>query len=364
MRGPELEPSLPGTQRRAARVLAALALLAVVLTGCAEEPQPDPIRPVRSIKVGDIKAIGGRWWPGRAKATQEIDLGFEVTGQLIERPVNVGDEVTPGTVLARLDSRDYDNALTRSKAERDRARAYYDRVAEAAKTEAVSKQDVSDARARYDQSEAQVKIRQKAVDDAVMVAPFEGVVSRTYVDNFQNVQVKQPVIRLLDVAKIEMVINIPEHLINLAPYIDWLEVRFDALPGPKVKAQIKEVSNEASYATRTYPVTLIMDATVDGKAIQPGMAGEATAIGALPAKLRGSGLEVPPSALFTPDDGEDQATFVWLVDEQSSTVHARKVVPGDLTVRGGVLVEGLEPGERVVTAGAHHLRDGQEVRVQ
>jgi RND family efflux transporter MFP subunit len=341
------------------------SILFVVLGCTAEPPEKEIPRPVRSIVVGDPSAVTSRWWPGRAKATQEVDLGFEVTGQLIERPVKVGDEVQAGTVMARLDPRDYENALVRAKAERDRARAFHERVAEAAKTGAVARQDVDDARARFNQAEAEVKIQQKAVDDTRIVAPFDGIVSQTFVDNFQNVRAKQPVIRLLDVSRIEMIIDIPEAFINLAPYVKDLRVRFDALPGKELRATIKQIGGEASQATRTYPVTLIMDPSGQGAEVKPGMAGEATAGRIeIPDDLRQDGVEVPASALFSPDGTAPEDTFVWVVDEQTKTVHRRKVTTGELTERGGTLVQGLEAGERIVTAGVSYLRDGQKVRTE
>ena len=66
------------------------------------------------------------------------------------------------------------------------------------------------------------------------VADFDGVVADRFVDNFQNVRVKQPVIRFLDVSKLEMVINIPENLINYSKHVGELRVRFDALPGVEI----------------------------------------------------------------------------------------------------------------------------------
>lgn len=343
-----------------------LPLFLFIALGCTEKPpEKEIVRPVRSIVVGDPSVVSDRWWPGRAKATQEVDLGFEVTGQLIERPVNVGDQVKAGTVMARLDPRDYENALAQAKAERDRARAFYDRVTEAAKTGAVARQDVDDARARFNEAEAQVKIKQKAVDDTRIVAPFDGIVSQTFVDNFQNVLAKQPVIRFLDVSKIEMTINIPEAFINLAPYVKDLRVRFDALPGRELRATIKEIGNEASQSTRTYPVTLIMDPASQGAEVKPGMAGEATAGRIeIPDDLRQKGVEVPAAALFSPDGMAPEDTFVWVVNEQTETVSRRRVTTGELTERGGTLVQGLEPGERIVTAGVSYLRDGQKVRIR
>ena len=332
-----------------------------LVSGCQEAPIPEPIRPVVSIVVQDKESLENRWWPGRAKARLEVDLGFEVSGQLQERSVDVGDVVAAGTVMARLDPRDYQNTLARAKAERDRAKAQVGRVAVAAKSGAVSRQDLDDARARYNQAEAQVRIRQKAVDDARLVAPFDGVVSQTFVDNFQNVRVKQPVIRFLDVSTIEMVINIPEDRINLASYVSNVRVRFDAIPGVEISATIKEIGNEASAATRTYPVTLSMKPPA-GVDVKPGMAGEATAQVDLP-DSRPAGIEIPTAAIFSPDDAEGGKTFVWIIDDGTQTVHRREVAIGEITMRGGTRITGIEPEERVVIAGVSSLREGQKVRI-
>ncbi len=331
------------------------------LTGCQEAPTPEPIRPIVSMIVQDEETFVNRWWPGRAKAALEVDLGFEVSGQLQERAVVVGDIVEAGAIMARLDPRDFQNLLARAKAERDRAQAQLGRVAEAAASGAVSRQDLDDARARFNQSQAQVRIRQKAVDDSRIVAPFDGVVSQTFVDNFQNVQVKQPVIRFLDVSTIEMVINIPEDRINLVRYVTDVRVRFDAIPGVEIPATIKEVGNEASAATRTYPITLSMKPPA-GVDVKPGMAGEATAKVNLP-DSRPAGIEIPTAAIFSPDDVEGGKTFVWIVDEETQTVDRREVATGEITLRGGTLVTGIEPKERVVIAGVSYLRGGQKVRI-
>lgn len=343
----------------------AILAAAVLAAGCSEPPAPEPIRPIRSIKVADAASLGQRWFPGRAEATLEVDLGFEVNGQLIERPANVGDVITAGTLMARVDPREFDNALLRAKAERDRAKAYFERVEIAYEKRAVARQEVDDARAQFNRAQATVEIRQKDVDDTRMTAPFDGVVSSTFVDNFQNVRAKQPVIRFLDVSSVEMVINVPEDMINLVQYVKTVRVRFDAIPGVETQATVKEVSNEASKATRTFPVTLIMEPKIGDTTIKPGMAGEVTAGNVeIPERLLKKGIEVPATAIFSPDDEDPSKTFVWVVDESSSTVHRREVTAVRLSERGGTLVQGLDPGTRIATAGVHSLREGQQVRLQ
>ena len=322
------------------RALASTALLAwiTLVAGCGEEPTVEEIvRPVRAMRVQSADAFEERWFPGRAQATQEVNLAFEVPGQLIERPVDVGDEVEAGRVLARLDPRDYENELRAARAARDRSRAKYQRRAEAAKTGAVSKQDVDDARAVFEGTAARVAIAEKALEDSVIRAKFTGTVAATYVENFQNVQAKQPVLRLLDTSRIEMWINVPESLISFAPYVRDIRVRFDAFPGHDIPAEIKEVSNEASLTTRTYPVRLIMDQP-DDVSILPGMAGRAAGRVEAPGEAAQEGVEIPISALGTDDN---RKSFVWLVDESTGTVSKHPVEVGRATSRG-VLVHGLE----------------------
>jgi RND family efflux transporter MFP subunit len=315
------------------------------------------------MKVGDSASFQNRHWPGRAKATQEVNMAFEVSGRMIERPVDVGTEVKTGQVLARLDARDFQNALDRARAERDRAKAFFERVAEAARTGAVARQDVTDAEARFNQAEATVKINQKALDDSVLLAPFDGTISATYLENFQNVRAKEVVMRLLDTSELEMVINLPESLIALNPYVSEIRVAFDVYPGREIPARIKEVGNEASLTTRTYPVTLAFSPP-DDLEIKPGMAGEAWALRVeLPEHLQESGMEIPVAAVFTRDDEESQQSYVWLIDETTQTVQRHAVEPLRFTTRG-VLVRGLDRGQRIATAGVHYLSEGQQVRIQ
>jgi RND family efflux transporter MFP subunit len=343
---------------RAVRTLAIGLIPAFFLVACGEAPKPEPIRPVRALRVADPGTITGRWFPGRAKATQEANLAFDVSGTMIER-ADVGDQVKEGELLARLDPRDFQNELDRSRAERDRARAQRDRVRKAGETGAVSKQDVTDAEARYNQAVATVRIKEKALDDSHILAPFEGTVAATYAEKFEAVRPKQAILRLLDTSKIEMIVNIPESGVSNVPYVKDLRIRFDAFPDRKFPAEIKEVSNEASQTTRTYPVTLIMDAPADVE-IQPGMAGAATGRVELPADLDRTGYEVPLAAVFS---DKEQKSYVWVIDGETETVSRREVQTGELTPRGILIRSGVKAGEWIATAGVHYLREGQQVRI-
>jgi RND family efflux transporter MFP subunit len=218
---------------------------------------------------------------------------------------------------------------------------------------------------------AEIKALQAAVDNAknqldytVLKAPFDGTVAAKYVHNFQTVQAKQPIVRLLDVSRIEVTVQVPESLIGLAPRVKKATCRFDAFPGREfVVAQITKIGSEASQTTRTYPVTVVVDQPEDVQ-ILPGMAAIVRA--EPPEEETGAGEEivVPPSAVFTDPSGQDgQQSYMWVVEADGGKVTRRAVTTGELTPVGIAIAEGLTTGEWVVTAGVHSLREGQQVRI-
>ncbi len=195
-------------------------------------------------------------------------------------------------------------------------------------------------------------------------APFDGIVTATYVENYQVLKNKQPVLRLIDHSQIEMIVSIPENLISQADVLQAvdnpLRVRFDPFPDREIEAQIKEIGKEASKTTRTYPVTLIMDQPEDIKVL-PGMAGKATRAVEVPGEATQPGIIIPETALFSPDDsGKD---FVWVIDAQSKKAAKREVKTDELLDTGISIKEGLKPGEWIATAGVHSLKEGQQVRI-
>ena len=317
------------------------------------------IRPVKAVRVADVSSLSDRWFPGRAKATEQIDLSFDVSGKLTERPVNIGDAIEKGQVIARLDSRDFRAKLKASRAELQRDVQNYKRAKDLIKKDFISKSEFDRLAAKVDIAEANVDLAKKALSDSVINAPFSGRIAKLYVENYQAVRPKQNIARLLDTSKIEIIIDIPESLISNAPFIQNIKVRFDAFPDLNVPATIKEVSNEASEKTRTYPVTLIMDQP-EGAEILPGMAGKVKGETHLPDKTE-KGFDIPLSAVFSAD--ESDSSYVWVIDEQNQTVNKREVKTEALSQYGIKVTKGLQAGEWIATAGVHYLQQGQQVRI-
>jgi len=350
------------------------------LNGCQEEvPKKEMVRPVRAMQVTDASEFAKRWFPGQAKATQEVDLSFRVAGPLITRPVDGGDTARKGQELARIDPRDFQvelrnvqGQLEKTEAELKRAESDYERVIRIQKQDAgaVSQAMIDRKRQLVESSRAEIRSLQAAMDSArdkldytYLKAPFDGIVTATYVENYEDVKPKQPIIRLIDHSQIEMIVNIPEVLISQADYLqaagNALRVRFDTFPDFEIEAQIKEIGKEASKTTRTYPVTLIMDQP-EGNKILPGMAGKATRAVGLPEMESQADIVIPETAVFSP---ELKKTYVWIIDGQTKKVNKREVKTGELLDTGIVIQDGLVTGEWIATAGVHYLKEGQQVSI-
>ena len=355
-------------------------LMTLVACGEKEVAEKDEVRPIRAMTIADVEPFGGRWFPGQAKATQEANLSFRIHGTVDRILVDVGDEAKQGDLLARLDPRDYQVELNNAKAELSKATSgleladsEYARVARVFEKDpgAVSKSMVDSRKAELDVAGAQVESARAAVDSAsdnikytYLKAPFEGVVVEKFAEQFEDVQAKEEIVRLLDNSSIEFTVQVPETLMEHIDIVKTLGafVVFDTYPGIEVPAKVKEVGKEASKTTRTYPVTLVMAQPEDFK-ILPGMAGKAKgdkAATALIAEEVGMvGFEIPITAIFS---DEDKKSFVWVVNQDNNSVNKREVTLINLTELGA-MVTGLETGETIATAGANVLVEGQQIRI-
>lgn len=356
-------------------VISFVVLSSLLLSSCGEqEVSTEPVvRPVRSTIVGDAAILQERTFTGRAKASVELDLAFNVSGPLISRPVNVGQEVKAGTLVAQIDSDRFKAELDQAEAQlaraiataknaklsldRDRSLFKKGHIAQAKLDRTIAKTDEANAdtqSAKANKNRAQIEY-----DYTRLKAPIDGIVVQTYVENYENVQAKQPIMRIVDSSLIEMVVDIPEDLISLAPQVKDIFVVFDAFKDIKIPAKISKIGTEATENTRTYPVTLVMSQPKNAK-ILPGMAGTTSASASASVdNNQPEQIEIPVTAMAT-FPGEE-GSFVWRVDKTSMTVKRVLVSVGSLTDHGIIITKGLDKGDRIVTAGANYLKEGQKV---
>ena len=352
------------------RVVTGAALCGVALglfTGCAEEQEaeaPPVVRPVKVIKLTGSDGASMRQYPGQVRAARRVDLSFEVAGKLKELPVREGQMLKEGELVAALDDRDFNSTLKSTKAEFDNALANFRRGSTLVKDGFISKTDYDKLKSQRDVTSANLAKAEKAVDDTRLIAPFSGRVATRFVENFEDVQAKQPIISLQDIEDVEVLIDVPEsraiRAVRQGAEPPKMEAVFDAFPDQRFMLDLKEFSTEADPTTQAFRVVLSMPQP-DGFAVLPGMTAMVEVESSSGSDAGAAqGFTLPAIAVFADEAGNSQ---VWVVDPEDNKVERRAVETGDLMGTESIRVEsGLQAGEMVAVTAVNRLREGMEVR--
>lgn len=343
------------------------ALIAGTLAGCDEPAPPAPqVRPVRAFTVGRGATGETVSLTGQVRAKDQVSLAFRLDGRMIARLVDVGNLVTAGQVVARLDPQNQQNSLqsahaslASAEAVLTQARLTFWRQQQLLRDGWTPRQKFDDAQqslltaqAQVDSNQAQVRIAQDQLSYTVLSADAAGAVTGTGAEAGEVVRAGQTIVQLARQGGRDAVFDVPEQLIRTGPRDPVVRIVLTSDPTVKATGRVREVAPQADTNTRTFqvkvgiidpPETMRLGSTVTGS------------INLAPP----SGVEVPASAL-TQANGHPA---VWVVDPQKHTVSLRSVDVARYDPASVVISEGLATGEVVVTAGVQTLRPGQNVRV-
>jgi membrane fusion protein, multidrug efflux system len=361
-----------GGRRRAAYAMGPLGLplvmTALLLAGCQRETEaaPPEIRPVRTVTVAKRDVGETVTYTGRIEAEIETRLSFRIGGRMVERPVNVGDRVEPGQMVAKLEPQNELNALrsaqaavTAAQAQFTEAQNNYERqkfllardVASRVQYER-AEQTRDTAQAQLDSAQAQLKAAQDQVSDTELKADAGGIVIATAAEPGEVVQAGQLIVRIAPKGGRDAVFDVPGQALRSAPSDPRVEVALTDDPTVTTVGRVREVSPQADPVTRTFEVKVGL--TDPPAAMRLG----ATVTGRIQLESSPT-IEVPASSLTE----FDQRPALWVVGPKSLTVSLRNV---DLLRHNPATVaisSGLDSGEIVVTAGAQALHPGQKVRL-
>jgi RND family efflux transporter MFP subunit len=339
-----------------------------LLQGCEKEPvakTPPVARPIKMLLIGDTGGGATLEFPGSVSAAQSAELAFDVPGRMLERIVEEGQLVSAGEVVAKLDARDYVAKRDRARAQRDTKKAEYERYKKALEKQAVTRQEVDLRKGAYDVSRADLAVAVKALQETQLQAPFAGRIARRLVDDFANVQAKQPVLLLQDESSLELRVDVAER--------DWARgntsmskeeltqvgkprVEIASIAGRQIPAFIKEMSTTADPTTRTYAVTFGFENPSDLN-ISPGMTGKVIVDRR---KVAQSSAIYLPSHAVAAD--EQNNPFVWLIAGDPMKASRRAVSLGELSGDSVTVTGGLAAGDRVAVSGVNSLTEGMLVR--
>ena len=333
---------------------ASLAMMAAV--GCTNQKKTDEQPPlVRLCSVQTVASSRANTYPGKTVAANSSHVAFKVAGTIEAVPVRVGDHVRAGQVLARMDSRDYQVQLNATRAEYESTKAECERIIALYQDQSTSENNYDKARYGLEQITQKLRHAEDQLQDCVIRAPYDGYVQAVLHEAHETVGAGMPVVSLFTSRGLEVVINIPAVEFQRQESFAGFKASFGVKEGREYDMKLLSVAQKAN-ANQLYEMHLLLE-DPEGT-ITPGM----TTMVSVAYKDEGQlPMELPGSAVFA--DGPDDVSCVYLYDEADGTIHKTPVTMTYVGVNGTVqIIQGLTPGQRVVSSGVHQLTDGQRVR--
>jgi RND family efflux transporter MFP subunit len=343
-----------------AAVFATLAIPAREASA-ARDPRQEP--PMVSLVTAARVSGSERGFTGTIGARVESNFGFRVAGKIVERLVNVGEQVKAGQPLMRIDETDLRLALTAKRNAVAAARATVVQTEADERRYANLVNDGWTPKQRYEQAkaasdtanaqlaaaEAEAKVAENQATYSVLVADADGTVMQTLGEPGQVVSAGQTVVRLAQAGPREAVVALPE---TIRPAIGSLaEASLYGSDGRRYAAHLRQLSDSADAQTRTYEARYVLD----GEAAAAPLG--ATVTIRLASQESQPEVQVPLGAVL--DDGK--TTGVWVLDSATSTVRFQPIKLLRVTSEAAV-ISGSSSGDRIVSLGAHLLHEGARVR--
>lgn len=314
--------------------------------------------PPAVIASADVKVES--WQPylhavGSVTATQGIFVTTEVAGQVQEILAESGQMVKAGDVLLRLDDSVDEADLEGLIAQRTLAKLQFERASKLVKEKSVSRSEYDSSRANLDGAEAAVAAKSALIDKKTISAPFSGQLGIADINLGQYLSPGDAIVPLQALNPVYVDYNLPERHLAEVRVGQVVEVEVQAWPDRRFEGVISAINPGIDRGTRS----LRLRATLDNpdQLLRPGMFAEVNTV--LP--LRDNILTLPRTAVSYNPYGE--SVFVVQQQDEGLVVQNRPVKTGEVRAGRVEVIEGLEAGDQVVTAGQNKLRNGQPVVV-
>lgn len=345
------------------------ALVGSLLAACSKpEVTAPPVRAVKLTTIAPSSQQSAIQYAGSVTARSETALGFRVAGKLLSRPVEQGQSVRKGQVLAQLDPTDYQLAAAAAQAqlnaattERDLQQADLKRYEELRAKNFISAAELDRrtatlkaAQSQVAQAQAEVKAQSNQAQYTHLIADEDAVVIATLAEPGQVVAAGTPVLRLATDGARDVSFAVPEQRLAQVKVGQQVTVRAWGDNHTPRKARVREIAASADPATRTFAVKVeLLDEP------QPPLGATITVDWPITNNAP-AGIRLPGTAIWRNQAGQ---SAVWLFEPETQTVKERPIEVERADGNDWVVQSGLQAGEQVVTAGVHVLQAGERVTV-
>jgi RND family efflux transporter MFP subunit len=336
--------------------IGSFGLATLLLSGCGRRPETHPAaQPGLAAAQVQVHTAESREQAtteevaGTVRAKLRATLEAKLSGRIDKMPVLLGQAVKAGQLVARLDAAEIKARLEQAQASLQQAERDWKRTSALFDQQAATRSEYDAAESRHGVAKAAVAEAQAMMSYVEVLAPFDGVVTKKWVDVGDLASPGKPLIDIEDPSLLQLEAGVPEAIASRIQQDARLGIRVDAMKG-ELEGTVREIAPTADPASRTFRVKLDLPRTAGLMSGQ--FARLVVPIG------QSSSVRVPVAAVIL----RGQLEILFVVANQRAQL--RLVKTGRRIGDEVEILAGLEVGESVVVGGAALLADGQPVEAR
>lgn len=291
---------------------------------------------------------------GNVDGSTTVRLGFLVAGRINFISSREGQNIEKGQLVATIEPTNYNIAKELSDIQVNQVTDEYNRLKIMRERNSLSESDFSKVNFTLQQAKLQQQLQQKNLSDTKLYSPISGVLIKKLGEVGEIIGTGTPLLVISDIRKVKVLAYIPEGELHLVKLGQLAEVTISALD-KTFSGRVTEVGSAADATSRAFTIKIEVDNPQ--LLIRPGMIAEAR----INTNTSGESILLPLEVISHDLDNQE---FVYVVDKAQNKAFKRKISVGKIIGNQVEVIQGLNVGDAVVTAGQNKLTDGSLISIK
>ena len=290
------------------------------------------------------------------EAIRQATISPETNGQIMEIPVEKGQQVRRGQVLAKLNTAVIENNIQEVQTSLQLAQTVYSRQKRLWEQEIGSEIQYLEAKNNYESLQSRLKTLQSQLDMSIMRAPFDGVVDEIFAKEGELAMPGTMVMELLDLSQLFVNADVSETFIPVVNRGDQVILRFPSFPAYEERVPIHRLGNMINPENRTFRLQLRI--SNPDQRLKPNMMAEIS----IRSFSTDDALVVP--SIYIKQDVQGHFIYVARENQEGDLVAQKVYVERGLAGEGLTMIaSGLNAGDRLIKGGHNRVSEGTLVRI-
>ncbi len=337
-----------------------LALSALTVSSCGSNPlkKTTPQKSAVKVRVIDIQPKNSdsqKTYIAKSEAAKSVTLTSPLPATLKSIKVRQGDKVQAGQAIATVYSESAENSLAAAKATLRQAQDAYDRIASVKDNGSVAPMKIIEVETALEKAKSVYNLAQKNISDCTIKAPYSGTITEVMADEGVDVNISQPIAKIADLDKIEIIISIPESEIGQMTIGKQATLTVPALGDAQYEVKVVRKGVSSDALSHSYECALAPASQIEG--LMPGMVGKI--VFKQSDSSKNQQIIIPSSAVKIDVDSK----YVWTVNSDGK-VEKTLVKTGGFAGKGVIITEGLAQGDKLIVDGCSKVSTGMNVEIE